>query len=132
MQVRNATRRTIRANKANQGMTRRLVGDEGKGVEHLANMHPVGVPGRLAARHAARIALRRLVRTRKTWQKDHDPEHRNSACRQCTTDLERITQVPGTGLIALNRDYLRACDAYRGNLPPGGRLAYASSAHRCG
>jgi hypothetical protein len=54
-------------------------------------------PGRLAARHAARIALRRLVRTRKTWQKDHNPEHRNSACRQCTTDLERITQGPGTG-----------------------------------
>lgn len=59
-------------------------------------MHPVGVPGRLAARHAARIVLRRLVRTRKTWQKEHDPEHRNSACRQCTTDLERITQVLGT------------------------------------
>jgi len=78
-------------------MTRRLVRGEEKRVEQLANMHPVGVPDRRAARHAARIALRRLVRTRKTRQKDHDPEHRNSACRQCTTDLERIAQVPGTG-----------------------------------
>jgi len=73
-----------------------------KVLKHLANMqpanmHPVGVPDRRAARHAARIALRRLVRTRKTQQKDHDPEHRNSACRQRTTDLARVTQVPGTG-----------------------------------
>jgi hypothetical protein len=62
-----------------------------KGLKHLAN------PGRRSRPTCGAACGESRFATRKTRQKDHDPEHRNCACQQCTTDdLARITQVPGT------------------------------------
>jgi len=126
MQVRNATRRTIRANKANQGMTRRLVGDEGKSVEYA--------PGRCSRP----ICGAACGENRFATTSPHPEDLAEGSLQQrlpAVHDRYRM-DYSGTryrlGLIALNRDCLRACDAYRGNLPLGERPAYASSVHRCG
>jgi len=84
------------------------------------NVGPIGDQGYLK-RFSGPTPARPAPIVRKHLPAVHDRSRKN-----CSGTRYRLR------LIALNRDYLRACDAYQGNLPPGGRPAYASSAHRCG